>query len=114
MAFRPSPVSASDPIETESQERETGPRKLILVGNANVGKSLLFNRLTRKYVTVSNYPGTTVEITSACTDIDGQPREVIDTPGTADLTPRSEEERVTRDLLLENRDAAARCCSRCS
>ena len=38
-------------------------RPLLLVGNPNVGKSLLFTRLTNRYVTVSNYPGTTVEVT---------------------------------------------------
>ncbi|MCX5730781.1 MAG: 50S ribosome-binding GTPase, partial [Deltaproteobacteria bacterium] len=39
------------------------PRTLVLVGNPNVGKSVLFGALTGKYVTVSNYPGTTVEVT---------------------------------------------------
>ena len=38
--------------------------KVILIGNPNVGKSVIFNYLTGKYVTVSNYPGTTVEITT--------------------------------------------------
>ena len=36
--------------------------KVILIGNPNVGKSLIFNYLTGQYVTVSNYPGTTVEV----------------------------------------------------
>ena len=75
-------------------------RKLLLVGQPNVGKSLLFTRLTQRYATVSNYPGTTVEITSALAHIDGELREVIDTPGTNALTPQSWEERVTRDLLI--------------
>ena len=39
-----------------------GLPKLVLVGSPNVGKSLLFNRLTGAYVSVSNYPGTTVEV----------------------------------------------------
>jgi ferrous iron transport protein B len=85
-------------IETTSQP--AAGRRILLVGNPNVGKSLLFTRLTRRYVTVSNYPGTTVEITSAEAQFGGQRREVIDTPGTNDLVPRSDEERVTRDLLL--------------
>ncbi len=75
-------------------------RKLLLVGQPNVGKSLLFTRLTHRYATVSNYPGTTVEITSALAELDGKLREVIDTPGTNTLAPQSYEERVTRDLLL--------------
>ncbi|HUJ15970.1 MAG TPA: ferrous iron transport protein B [Thermoanaerobaculia bacterium] len=75
-------------------------RKLLLVGQPNVGKSLLFTRLTHRYATVSNYPGTTVEITSALAELDGELREVIDTPGTNTLSPQSHEERVTRDLLM--------------
>ncbi|HKB78351.1 MAG TPA: ferrous iron transport protein B [Thermoanaerobaculia bacterium] len=80
-------------------------RKLLLVGQPNVGKSLLFTRLTNRYVTVSNYPGTTVEITSAVAEFEGEFREVIDTPGTNSLAPQSFEERVTRDLLLSAGDA---------
>ncbi|MFL6246530.1 MAG: ferrous iron transport protein B [Thermoanaerobaculia bacterium] len=80
-------------------------RKLLLVGQPNVGKSLIFTRLTQRYATVSNYPGTTVEITSALADIGGELREVVDTPGTNTLAPQSFEERVTRDLLLAT-DAA--------
>jgi ferrous iron transport protein B len=80
-------------------------RKLILVGNPNVGKSLLFGALTNRYVTVSNYPGTTVEITRARATVAGMPREVIDTPGTNSLIPQSEDERVTRDILIESPDA---------
>ena len=75
-------------------------QRLVLVGNPNVGKSLLFSSLTGKYVTVSNYPGTTVELTRARGLVDGVEREIIDTPGTNSLTPNSEDERVTRDILL--------------
>ncbi len=78
---------------------------LLLVGNPNVGKSVIFSLLTGKYVTVSNYPGTTVEVTrgrSSGTDS----REVIDTPGVNSLLPQSEEEQVTRDILLEEAGAA--------
>jgi ferrous iron transport protein B len=80
-------------------------RKLLLVGQPNVGKSLIFTRLTHRYATVSNYPGTTVEITSALAELDGELREVVDTPGTNTLAPQSYEERVTRDLLLTSGDA---------
>lgn len=86
-------------VHSAPPEPET--RKLLLIGNPNVGKSLLFTRLTNRYVTVSNYPGTTVEITTARTEIDGELREIIDTPGTNSLAPQSNDERVTRDLLLE-------------
>ena len=84
---------------------DAGIRKLLLVGQPNVGKSLIFTRLTHRYATVSNYPGTTVEITSALATIAGELREVIDTPGTNTLAPQSFEERVTRDLLMSEDDA---------
>src|SRR6266568_359937 len=79
---------------------ESQTRKLLLVGNPNVGKSLLFTRLTNRYVTVSNYPGTTVEITTAKAEIGGELCDIVDTPGTNGLTPQSNDERVARDILL--------------
>src|SRR5438270_10395256 len=97
------PRCECESIETDSQSLVT--RKLLLVGNPNVGKSLLFTRLTRRYATVSNYPGTTVEITRAVAPFGDERREVIDTPGANGLTPQSDDERVTRDILVANRDA---------
>ena len=52
---------------------------IILVGNPNVGKSVLFHRLTGAYVNVSNYPGTTVEITQSATKFDAN-TNLIDSP----------------------------------
>ncbi len=49
---------------TETKSTEALREKVILIGNPNVGKSVIFNYLTGKYVTVSNYPGTTVEVAS--------------------------------------------------
>jgi ferrous iron transport protein B len=79
-------------------------RTVILVGNPNVGKSVLFGALTGKYVTVSNYPGTTVEVTRGSATLDGRAWHVMDTPGTNNLTPMSEDEQVTRDILMKERD----------
>ncbi len=76
-------------------------KKIVLVGTPNVGKSVIFNFLTGAYVTVSNYPGTTVEISSGKTKIE-ETWEVIDTPGMYSLLPITEEERVSRSLLLED------------
>ena len=84
---------------------DSGEPKLLLLGNPNVGKSLLFGCLTNRYVTVSNYPGTTVEITTATATIGGVRRLVIDTPGTNGLIPQSDDERVARDMLLNTPDA---------
>lgn len=78
-------------------------QKLVLVGTPNVGKSVIFNLLTGAYVTVSNYPGTTVEVTRGTSKINQQTYEVIDTPGMYSLVPITEEERVTRTLLLQER-----------
>lgn len=78
---------------------------ILLVGNPNVGKSVIFSHLTGKYVTVSNYPGTTVEISKGSSSFDGGGHRVIDTPGANSLTPRSEDEKVTRDFIL-SRDSA--------
>ena len=80
---------------------EAGQPPILLVGNPNVGKSVLFGVLTGRYVQVSNYPGTTIEVTRGV--VTGLQREtaLIDTPGTNHLIPMSEDERVTRDLLLE-------------
>lgn len=80
-------------------------RDLALVGNPNVGKSVIFGALTRRYVTVSNYPGTTIEVTRGSARIDGRSWQVLDTPGTNQLTPMSEDERVTRDILLDSPEA---------
>ena len=76
-------------------------REIILVGNHNVGKSVLFGWLTGTYVTVANYPGTTVEITRGVAQCDGH-RTVVDTPGVNSLQPISDDERVTRDVLLQS------------
>ncbi len=76
-------------------------RALVLVGNPNVGKSVLFSKLTGKYVIVSNYPGTTVEISRGTFE----EFTVLDTPGVNDLSPRAEDAHVTCDVLRDNPDA---------
>ena len=75
-------------------------RKVALIGNPNVGKSVLFNALTGAYVTVSNYPGTSVEVSRGAATIAGQLFEIIDTPGMYSLLPITEEERVAREILI--------------
>ena len=76
------------------------PLKIALVGNPNVGKSVCFGRLTGRYATVSNYPGTTVTITRGRALIGAEVCDVIDTPGVNTLEGAlSEDERITRELL---------------
>ncbi|HYA31136.1 MAG TPA: ferrous iron transport protein B [Thermodesulfovibrionales bacterium] len=77
--------------------------RIALIGNPNVGKSVIFGLLTGKYVTVSNYPGTTVEVSHGNISLDGKKCLVVDTPGVNSLIPMSEDERVTRDILLKER-----------
>ncbi len=74
--------------------------RIILVGNPNVGKSVIFGLLTGKYVTVSNYPGTTVEVASGNLTLNNEKFLLIDSPGVNSFIPMSEDERVTRDILL--------------
>ncbi|MCS7224343.1 MAG: 50S ribosome-binding GTPase [Armatimonadetes bacterium] len=76
-------------------------KKIAIVGNPNVGKSLVFNRLTGLYVTVSNYPGTTVEVFRGRTYIGNLLCEIVDTPGLYSLLVSSEEEKVARRLLMD-------------
>lgn len=64
-----------------------------------MGKSAIFGALTRRYVAVSNYPGTTVEVTRGRAALDGRVVDLIDTPGTNSLLPMSDDERVTRDIV---------------
>ena len=77
------------------------PRKVVLVGNPNVGKSVLFNVLTGAYTTVSNYPGTSVEVSRGQCEISGSKYEILDTPGMYSIMPITEEERVAREILLK-------------
>ena len=76
-------------------------KKIILVGNPNVGKSVVFNTLTGSYTTVSNYPGTSVEVSRGHCEIAGENYQVLDTPGMYSMLPITEEERVARRILLE-------------
>ena len=86
---------------TETKQTDISRDKVILIGNPNVGKSVIFNYLTGKYVTVSNYPGTTVEVSTGTLSTHGKKFQVLDTPGVNSLIPMSEDEKVTRDILLK-------------
>jgi len=77
--------------------------KILLIGQPNVGKSSLLNGLVGPRVTVSNYPGTTVEVTKAKKEINNAEIEFIDTPGIYSISDRSEEEKVTEKALFEEK-----------
>jgi len=90
----------------EVNQNTQGLDKIVLVGSPNVGKSLLFNRLTGAYVTVSNYPGTTVEVSRGRGKVGIKDFEIVDTPGMYSLMCITEEEKVTRDLLFHENPKA--------
>lgn len=71
-------------------------KTVVLVGNPNVGKSIFFNYFTGMYVDVSNYPGTTIEISQ------GKYGDyiILDTPGIYSVSSFNDEEKVARDIIL--------------
>ena len=88
-----SDASCHSPASTQARE---GCETIVLVGNPNVGKSVVFNAFTGVYVDVSNFPGTTVELTR------GQwlEHDVVDTPGVYGVSSFNDEETVARDVIL--------------
>ncbi len=74
-------------------------RKILLVGNPNVGKSVIFSRLTGVHTTVSNYPGTTISYIRGFLKLGEEKVEVIDVPGTYTLEPTSEAEKIALQML---------------
>lgn len=82
------------PMNTEDREGS-----IALVGHPNVGKSVLFQKLTGQRVIVSNYPGTTVELARG--SLRSIPDTIlVDTPGVITFPPQSEDEQVTGRVLL--------------
>jgi ferrous iron transport protein B len=77
--------------------------EIALAGNPNVGKSVIFSRLTGVGVISSNYPGTTVEFFEGKATFMGSTITVIDLPGTYSLAGNTDDERVATNLLFERR-----------
>ena len=73
--------------------------KIVLMGNPNVGKSVVFSRLTGAKVISSNYPGTTIDFSKGKMILDGKQVEIIDAPGTYSLEPSNRAEEVAVDML---------------
>ena len=93
------PAAAAPPASPRQAPDNRFPR-VVLVGPPNAGKSTLFNRLTGLRQRVANYPGVTVEQRTGTAALPAGSVEVTDLPGVHGLSPRSMDQRVTRDVLL--------------
>ena len=82
-----------------SRQESAGFQKIALVGNPNVGKSVIFNALTGLSADVSNYPGTTIDIASGLMGSGGD--HLCDTPGVYGVSSMNDEEKTARSLILE-------------
>ncbi len=78
---------------------------ILMMGNPNVGKSALFNRLTGANAVVSNYPGTTVDVTKGCLRKDRHEYNIVDVPGAYSLEARDAAEEVAVRILDHHPDA---------
>ncbi|WP_455286424.1 ferrous iron transport protein B [[Eubacterium] cellulosolvens] len=74
-----------------------------LAGNANVGKSVIFNQLTGLNQTIGNWPGKTVERAEGTLHFKGHTMRIVDLPGTYSLSAYSMEEVVSRDCIALER-----------
>ncbi len=86
-------------VGSNSSNKRSDIRKILLMGNPNVGKSVIFSRLTGVHVIASNYPGTTVGYTRGFMKLGDETVEVIDVPGTYTLEPTSEAEEIALRML---------------
>lgn len=88
--------SRQRPATTTAQKSQKS-RQLVLAGNPNVGKSALFNALTGLNADVSNYPGTTIDISRGKLGHD----TLADTPGVYGVSSFNDEERIAKKMILE-------------
>ncbi|MFW9921382.1 MAG: FeoB small GTPase domain-containing protein [Candidatus Thorarchaeota archaeon] len=77
--------------------------KVALIGNPNVGKSVVFNNLTGLKQHTGNWPGKTVEVKKGYFQFENHDFEVIDLPGVYSLSALSEDEQVAREYLIDHR-----------
>ena len=76
-------------------------KKIVLMGNPNVGKSVVFSRLTGANVVTSNYPGTTVDFSKGKMRLGDKKVEIIDAPGTYSIEPSNKAEEVAVEMLKD-------------
>ena len=109
--LEPSPRASSAPADEPNEPpndtaaaadcQENLEKTALLVGCLNIGKTTLFNRVCGKRLKVSNYPGTSISIGRGTFSEAGEEFHLIDTPGMECMMPESEDEKITRDILLD-------------
>ena len=87
------------PTNPKENSKEKGTLRIALAGNANVGKSVIFNQLTGLNQIVGNWPGKTVERAEGTLYFKGYKIRIIDLPGIYSLSTFSMEEIVSRDYI---------------
>jgi ferrous iron transport protein B len=92
-------VAGESTRSAEQRPRKHLENDILLVGQPNVGKSVLFSHLTGVRTIASNYPGTTVSFAMGRMRGKGSTLIVVDAPGTYSLEPLDEAARVTVDLI---------------
>ena len=96
-------TAGAAPEERQPQgasRQASAPPLVVIVGNPNVGKTTLFNRLTGQNARIGNYPGVTVERRSGKVEHDGRSFELVDVPGAYSLSARSAEEQIALSAIL--------------
>ena len=86
---------------TGAKHDQKRQKTVLLLGNLNVGKTTLFNRVCGKRLKVSNFPGTSISIGRGTLSEAGAEFHLIDTPGIDSMMPESEDEKISRDILLD-------------
>ncbi|MEG8945893.1 ferrous iron transporter B [Rosettibacter firmus] len=92
---KPEYISSQEQL-TYNHSTKTHRKKVVLVGNPNVGKSCVFNYMSGMYVDVSNYPGTTISINKS----NYKDKEIYDTPGIYGVSSFNDEEKVAKEIIL--------------
>lgn len=107
----PDPTALQAPPVVEAADRATTARATVaIIGVPNSGKSLLFQRLSRRFARTANYPYTTTQIEQAQTRLGERDVVLIDTPGVTGLELCSEDEAPTRELLAQQRPDVVLLC----
>lgn len=79
--------------------------RCLLVGNANAGKTSIFNRLTGLSQKTGNFPGITVGIATGEIKLKDKQLEIIDLPGSFSLNANSEDKKTLTRFLINRRES---------